>query len=197
MRLRCLPGSFALVVALLGCTTYKDQLARGQRAFEQNEHDRALAILRDLEPDVKRLTPPEQAEYAYLRGMSDYRIGYKADARHWLSVTQALEEGSPGLLPSDWKTRVTEALTELNDVVYAQGTTGLTTGRRTEDEQPQPPKADRAGKKDAAEPPSEGRKTSPKPDAPSKEEAPASKKDETAPAKPTDAPKKSDPAKKP
>ena len=73
------PRSFVLLLALaaLGtaCTTYRDELGRGQRAFEQNDHDRTLAILRDRGPDVKRLTMPEQAEYAYLRGITDYRVG--------------------------------------------------------------------------------------------------------------------------
>lgn len=127
---RRLAGILVLsALSAAGCTTYRDQLARGQHAFDQNEHDRALAILRDLEPDMKRLTPPEQASYAYLRGMSDYRIGYKSDARHWLSVAKAHEERSPGVLAADWKARTTEALDELNGVVYAQGTTALTTSR--------------------------------------------------------------------
>lgn len=114
------------------CTTYRDQLARGQRAFEGNDHDRALVILRDLEPDMKRLTMPEQAEYAYLRGMSDYRIGYELDARHWLAIAKAYEERSPGVLPVDWRTRTNEALDELNAVVFAEGAGALTTSRRSE-----------------------------------------------------------------
>ena len=126
-RLRALVLLAALLVS--ACSTYRDQLARGQRAFEQNDHDRTLAILRDLEPDMKRLTPPEQAGYAYLRGMSDYRIGYKADARHWLSVAKAYEDRSPGVLPADWKARTNEALGELNGIVYAEGTSALPTAR--------------------------------------------------------------------
>jgi hypothetical protein len=125
-----------LVLAGLGtaCTTYRDQLGRGQRAFEQNEHDRTLAILRDLEPDLTRLSLPEQAQYAYLRGMTDYRIGYKPDARHWLSVAKAHEDSSPGLLPTDWKARTSEALDELNGVVYTQGTIALSTSRTAGDD---------------------------------------------------------------
>jgi hypothetical protein len=125
-----------VVLAAMGtsaCATYRDQLARSQHAFEQNDHDRALAILRDLEPNMKRLTLPEQAEYAYLRGMSDYRIGYKPDARHWLAVAKAYEEHSPGVLPADWKARTNEALDQLNGVVYSQGMTALSTSRLESD----------------------------------------------------------------
>jgi hypothetical protein len=117
------------------CMTYRDQLARGQRAFELDDHDRTLAILRDLEPDVHRLTLPEQAQYAYLRGITDYRIGYKSDARHWLAIAKAHEDTSPGLLPADWKARTNEALEELNEVVYSAGASALTTAR-TEGAQP-------------------------------------------------------------
>jgi hypothetical protein len=115
--------------AVGACTTYHDQLARGQRAFEQSDHDRTLAILRDLEPDLNRLTAPEQAQYAYLRGMSDYRVGYKPDARHWLAVARAYEDRSPGVLPADWKTRTSEALDDLNGIVYSQGISALPTAR--------------------------------------------------------------------
>lgn len=121
-----------LVLAASSCNTYRDQLGRAQHAFELNEHDRTLALLRDLEPDMTRLATPEQAEYAYLRGMTDYRVGYKPDARHWLSIAKAYEEHSPGVLPADWKLRVNEALEELNGVVYSDGTSALTTSRGAE-----------------------------------------------------------------
>lgn len=132
VRLRAGVLLFALVMLGSACSTYRDQLARGQRAFEQNDHDRTLAILRDLEPEMKRLSVPEQASYAYLRGMSDYRIGYRADARHWLSLAKAYEDHSPGVLPADWKTRTNEALDELNGVVYAHGTSALSTSRQSQ-----------------------------------------------------------------
>lgn len=130
-----MPRWWPLLVAssiLVACSTYRDQLARGQRAFDQNDHDRALTILRDLEPDMKRLATPEQARYAYLRGMSDYRLGYKADARHWLLVAAAYEESSPGALPVDAKARTAEALVELNGIVFAKGTSALATSRDPE-----------------------------------------------------------------
>lgn len=135
--LMILPRAGVLLSALVtfaACTTYRDQLSRGQRAFEQSDYDRTLAILRDLEPDMTRLTVPEQAGYAYLRGMSDYRIGYKTDARHWLSIAKAYEDGSPGVLPADWKARTNEVVDELNRIVYEQGTSTLTTSRKVEAE---------------------------------------------------------------
>lgn len=114
-----------LSFVLLGCSTYRDQLSRSERAFEQNEPDKTLALLRDLEPNFQRLTPTEQATYAYIRGMTDYNVGYKADARHWLSVANAYEQVTPGALPGERKTKTLATLQELNDIVYLKGASEL------------------------------------------------------------------------
>ena len=105
----------------VSCATYSDELGRGQAAFEKSEYERALGTFRALEPDQRHLATSDQARYAYLRGMTDYRIGYRADARHWLAVAKAIEDQQPKSLPSDWKSRLNDALTELNDEVYAAG----------------------------------------------------------------------------
>ncbi|AKU93992.1 hypothetical protein AKJ09_00656 [Labilithrix luteola] len=127
-------GSFALALAcavtLPACATYRDQLARSQVAFEQNDHERALALLRNMEIDLTRLTPSERAHYAYLRGMTDYRMGYRVDARHWLALAKAYEEASPGVLPADWRARTSEALEEMNGIVQEGGLKALAASQR-------------------------------------------------------------------
>jgi hypothetical protein len=134
-------AALATLAALsAGCATYRNELARSQQAFDQNQHERALGLLRDLEKDVPSLSLPEQAEYAYLRGMTDYRIGYRADARHWLAVARTYDERSPGVLPADWKARTDQALDEMNAVVYDQGIAALAADKKPgEDEAPQTP----------------------------------------------------------
>jgi hypothetical protein len=119
-----------ILLAGAGCRTYQDDLARSQRAFEQNEHEHALAILRQLEPDTSHFSATEEAQYAYLRGMTDYRIGYKVDARHWLALAKSRDDQTPGLLPQDWKTRMGEALKELNEIVYGGGTVSLSNAKQ-------------------------------------------------------------------
>jgi len=109
-------------VGLAGCATYQDELARSQRAFEHADYERALAIFRTLEPDVPgHFSREEKAQYAYLRGMTDYRIGYKLDARHWLALAHAIDSTGAGVLPKDWRGRMKETLGELNEQVYAAG----------------------------------------------------------------------------
>jgi hypothetical protein len=111
---------------LAGCATYQDDLARGQRAFEGSEDERALAIFRVLEPDTSRLSDTDRAHYSYLRGMTDYRMGYKSEARHWLSIAAAMAKQTPDVLPEDWAKRMNDALKELNEAVFAAGTEALT-----------------------------------------------------------------------
>jgi hypothetical protein len=112
-------------LSLAACATYQDELASGQRAFEANEHDRALAIFRVLEPDAVQLSVPDRARYAYLRGMTDFRIGYQAEARHWLSMAAVIEQAAPGSLPADWNKRLVDSLKELNEAVYTAGIESL------------------------------------------------------------------------
>jgi hypothetical protein len=122
-------GSLGLVVALAlaasACSTYSDDLARSQHAFEENQHETALAIQRMLELDTSHLDTTEQAHYAYLRGMTDFRIGYKADARHYLAVAKAMDEKTPGIIPPDWRTRLDQSLAELDAQVWTAGMESL------------------------------------------------------------------------
>src|SRR5271156_5731798 len=121
-----------LVFVLSGCSTYRDELARSQHAFDENQHETALAILRMLELDTSHLDADEQARYAYLRGMTDFRIGYKADARHWLAVAKAMDEKRPGVLSEEWRTRLDQSLAELDGQVWTAGMESLTVASASE-----------------------------------------------------------------
>ena len=128
------------IVFLTSCATYTSELERGQQAFEKNDHERALAVLRALEPDQSHFDEREEAHYAYLRGMTDYRIGYRADARHWLAIAKAIDDKTPDSLPADWKNRLTPALAELNDEVYGGGMAALgNDGKKAKKDEPKRP----------------------------------------------------------
>jgi hypothetical protein len=115
MRFR---AAFALIVALAGCATYRENLYRGQRFYEENQYEKALAIWRVLENDTDSLSKNEQSRYAYLRGMTDYRLGFRADSRHWLAVAKAIDQEHHGGLSPEWKERLEESLDDLNKDVY-------------------------------------------------------------------------------
>jgi hypothetical protein len=116
---------FAVACGAIGCATYKDELARGQTAYEGNHHEQALAIFRGLENDQSHFDPAERARYAYLRGMTDFRIGYRADARHWLGVAKEIDGQNKSALPEQWKSRLETTLADLNESVWSGGTLSL------------------------------------------------------------------------
>lgn len=113
-------------LAATGCATYSDDLVRAQRAYESSEDERALAIFRVLETDTSRLSDSDRAHYAYLRGMTDFRMGYKAESRHWLGLASSMEQALPGSLPPDWAKHLTDTLKELNEEVFTGGIESLT-----------------------------------------------------------------------
>jgi hypothetical protein len=45
--------------------------------------------------------------------MTDYRLGYRDDARHWLAIARAVDRAHPGSLGSVWLERLDAALTDL------------------------------------------------------------------------------------
>jgi hypothetical protein len=108
-----------LSIASVGCATYEQELARAEEHFAHDEHEKSLATLRALEGDWTSFGLKERARYCYLRGITDYRIGFKADARHWLAVAMQIERESPGALAPSEKQVVEEKLGELNQVVWA------------------------------------------------------------------------------
>jgi hypothetical protein len=111
---------FLLAVALcpVACATYSEDLNRGQRMYEENKYENALALWRVLENDTDSLSLNDQARYAYLRGMTDYRLGYRADSRHWLAIAKATEQEHAGGLSVEWKDRLEQSLADLNQDVY-------------------------------------------------------------------------------
>jgi hypothetical protein len=111
-----------LTFCLAACATYREDLNRGQRFYEEHQYERALAIFRYLEPDLDSLGFNDQARYAYMRGMTDYRLGteFRPDARHWLAIAKAIEQEHPGGLTESWKRLLETALADLNREVYGE-----------------------------------------------------------------------------
>jgi hypothetical protein len=137
-----LPLSLALALALapsfgsLGCATYRQDLDRAKAHYEANEYEKALALFRVLEPDMDSYSDGEKTQYAYLRGMTDYRLaslatpgsgmmdpkkGFRDNARHWLALAAAIEKESQGGLSGEEKQRLDDAMTDLNKDVYGGG----------------------------------------------------------------------------
>lgn len=116
-----------LAVSLVACQTYRDDLIRAQRYYEDNQYAHALALFRALERDTDSLTAHEHARYAYFRGMTDYRLArveggnderFDRYARYWLGLASSIEAENPGGLQAHEKQRLDETLTDLNHKAY-------------------------------------------------------------------------------
>lgn len=118
--MRCLVLLALSVLLLPSCATYRDDFARGQKYYEVSQFDNALAMWRLLEHDWDSLDAPEQARYAYFRGMTDYRLGFRADARHWLALSKVMAD-KPGVLDAQASAQLEQVLTELNTAQYKLG----------------------------------------------------------------------------
>ncbi len=141
----------AALLLLTGCATYREDLNRGQRLYEENQYERALAIWRVLENDMDSLSLNDQARYAYLRGMTDYRLRFRADARHWLGLAAAIEKEHAGGLSVEWKERLKVTLDDLNHDVYG-GAESFKEGQSSVSETTTPAPGD-PGQPAPAEPP--------------------------------------------
>lgn len=113
-------GFLLLVVSGLGwgCQTYSSQLSRVQSYYEQNHYEQALAVLRNIEGEQDSLDDLERVRYAYLRGMTDYRLELPDDARYWLAIARAADKRSPGALEADERGRLEATLRHLNAQFY-------------------------------------------------------------------------------
>jgi hypothetical protein len=142
--MRC-SAFFALAAALsvsiaavggAGCATYTQDLERAQRHYDDNQFEKALALCRVLEEDIDSLSPAETAKYAYLRGMTDYRLAsvaqqgtnvadprraFRDNARHWLAIASAIDTKTPGGISIEQKQRLKDALDDLNKDVFGGG----------------------------------------------------------------------------
>jgi len=119
-------------VLAAGCATYTSELDRAQHYFEENENEKALATLRPLERDQGRLSVADRGRYCYVRGMNDFRIGYRADARYWLAQAKTIDTETPGSLHPEWRQRLDEALAKLNEEVFQSGFGALVESRAPE-----------------------------------------------------------------
>ena len=114
-------GLVSLLFAVVGCSTYRSELQRGQAYYEENRYETALALSRNLEANQGSLEKTERVRYTYLRGMTDFRLGYRPDARYWLGLADAGEKLTPSSLTGDEKERLAKTLNELNQEVYGTG----------------------------------------------------------------------------
>lgn len=127
-RVGLLLACLGLFAGAVGCATYTQDLERARRHYQSLELDDALAVLRLLGEDEGGLSPSEQVQYAFLRGMTDVRLAdtikkgspdreaLRACGRDWLEESLRREKSAVGSLSPDQVARARDTLGTLLDV---------------------------------------------------------------------------------
>lgn len=96
-----------------GCAAIREDMQRAEASYEAARYEDTLVWLRDLEDDAPSMDLTLRARYFYLRGMTEYRLGNRSDALHYLAVARevASEEGAD--LRPEWRQIMERTLQEL------------------------------------------------------------------------------------
>ncbi len=111
--------SFVLGLGVLGllylggCAAVHDDMQRAETAYEAARYEDTLVWLVDLEDDAPAMHVETRARYYYLRGMTEYRLGHRANALHYLAVgREIVGDDGAGLRP-EWRQIMDRTLAEL------------------------------------------------------------------------------------
>lgn len=105
-----------LVGALLGvtgCAAVRDDMRRAEVSYEAARYEDTLVWLRDLERDAPSMDVEMRARYFYLRGMTEYRLGHRSDALHYLAVAREVAGDQGRGLRPEWRQIMDTTLSEL------------------------------------------------------------------------------------
>ncbi len=108
-------ASTALLVLAFGggCAALSDDMRRAETSYETARYEDALVWLTDLEDDAPSMDLEMRARFYYLRGMTEYRLGHRAYALHYLAVAREVAgDGGAGLRP-EWRQIMDRTLEEL------------------------------------------------------------------------------------
>ncbi len=104
---------------LSACAALRDDLRRAEAAFEEARYEDVEVWLADLSPSVPEMDRPSRARFFYLRGISAFRLGDIAHARHYLALCreEAQEEGVG--LRSEWRANLEKVLADIARSAHA------------------------------------------------------------------------------
>ena len=105
--------AYGLVASTTACTTVRDDLRRAEVAFSEARYEDVESWATELAPDLPTMTAEQRAQYYYLAGMSAFRIGKRARARHALALCREEVELGKVQLPDTWSRNLQAALGQL------------------------------------------------------------------------------------
>ena len=109
------------------CTSAATDLRSAQDLYRDARYEQAAAWLDALEPELQQMSSAERARFYYLRGMSAFRLGQRADALHYLALAQVLFGDAPDDIPPPWRPVLERTLEALGPggsapVMFSPGT---------------------------------------------------------------------------
>lgn len=117
---RCAGRAVALgcaVALALGCAGLSDDLRRARRSYAAAAYEDANTWLVAIEEDIPSATTAQRATWHYLRGMTEYRLGHRREARHYLALAHVIAgERGVGLQPQ-WQRTLAITLDELGEEI--------------------------------------------------------------------------------
>lgn len=96
-----------------GCAAVQDDMQRAEVSYEQARYEDSLVWLRDLEGEAPAMDVALRARYFYLRGMTEYRLGNRANALHYLAVAREVTGDQGAGLRPEWRQIMERTLIEL------------------------------------------------------------------------------------
>ena len=126
-RIAAIAGLAVALSSVLGCTSPATDLRSAQDLYRDARYEQAAAWLDALEPELQRMSSAERARFYYLRGMSAFRLGQRADALHYLALAQVLFTDAPDDVPPPWRPVLERTLEALGPggsapVMFSPGT---------------------------------------------------------------------------
>ncbi len=102
-----------LCFTIAGCAALADDLRRAEAAYTAARYEDTQAWLVNLERSTPQMDSDQRARFFFMRGMTAYRLGDQAVARHYLALAQETAGEDSAALRSDWRQVLTRTMGEL------------------------------------------------------------------------------------
>lgn len=112
-RMNRIAIAIVLACSFGGCAAVADEMRRAEASYEQARYQNTLIWLTDLEDDAPGMDQEMRVRYFYLRGMTEYRLGHRQNALHYLAVAREIAGDQGAGLPAQWRQIMDTTLTEL------------------------------------------------------------------------------------
>jgi hypothetical protein len=98
---------------LVGCAAFHDDFGRARGAYDDARFEDARTWLVDLEPRVAAEDTATRATFFYYRGMTEYRLGARSDALHYLALAREVAAADDADLAPERRRLLERTLEEL------------------------------------------------------------------------------------